>query len=78
MAQAKVWTLKQNFSGFPKISDFELKEVKLPPPKDGGSAFIFTLYITLYIHFCRLLNYCRTTRFTGEPKQKITIDSLQC
>ncbi|KAI4884986.1 hypothetical protein NFI96_020252 [Prochilodus magdalenae] len=35
MVQAKAWILKQHFEGFPKDSDFELKEEKLPEPKDG-------------------------------------------
>uniref|UniRef100_A0A8D0KMZ5 Prostaglandin reductase 1 n=1 Tax=Salvator merianae TaxID=96440 RepID=A0A8D0KMZ5_SALMN len=35
MVCAKSWTLKKHFEGFPKQSDFELKEVELPPLKDG-------------------------------------------
>ncbi|XP_006027767.1 prostaglandin reductase 1 [Alligator sinensis] len=35
MVKAKVWTLKKHFQGFPKASDFELKEVELPKLKDG-------------------------------------------
>ncbi|XP_019346259.2 prostaglandin reductase 1 isoform X2 [Alligator mississippiensis] len=35
MVKAKVWTLKNHFQGFPKASDFELKEVELPKLKDG-------------------------------------------
>ncbi|XP_058237437.1 prostaglandin reductase 1-like [Hemibagrus wyckioides] len=35
MFQAKFWTLRQHFVGFPKHSDFELKEEKLPELQDG-------------------------------------------
>ncbi|XP_062984604.1 prostaglandin reductase 1 [Elgaria multicarinata webbii] len=35
MVRAKCWILKKHFEGFPKQSDFELKEVELPPLKDG-------------------------------------------
>ncbi|KAJ7335389.1 hypothetical protein JRQ81_013330 [Phrynocephalus forsythii] len=35
MVRAKTWTLKKHFEGFPKLSDFELKEVELPPLKNG-------------------------------------------
>ncbi|XP_062851428.1 prostaglandin reductase 1-like isoform X1 [Trichomycterus rosablanca] len=35
MVNAKIWTLRRHFDGFPKNSDFELKEEKLPEPKDG-------------------------------------------
>ncbi|XP_063049969.1 prostaglandin reductase 1-like [Engraulis encrasicolus] len=35
MVQAKVWILRKHFDGFPKDSDFELKEEQLPEPKDG-------------------------------------------
>ncbi|KAM9827022.1 prostaglandin reductase 1-like [Neosynchiropus ocellatus] len=35
MAQAKVWILTKHFDGFPKKSDFQLKEEQLPELKDG-------------------------------------------
>ncbi|XP_036430227.1 prostaglandin reductase 1-like [Colossoma macropomum] len=35
MVQGKFWTLRQHFVGFPKETDFELKEEELPDPKDG-------------------------------------------
>ncbi|XP_030636237.1 prostaglandin reductase 1-like isoform X2 [Chanos chanos] len=35
MVQAKTWILRQHFEGFPKPSDFELKQEELPEPKDG-------------------------------------------
>ncbi|XP_051993870.1 prostaglandin reductase 1-like isoform X2 [Xyrauchen texanus] len=35
MVQAKTWVLKQHFEGFPKASDFELKEEQLPEPRNG-------------------------------------------
>ncbi|KAG9274447.1 prostaglandin reductase 1-like [Astyanax mexicanus] len=35
MVQAKTWILKQHFEGFPKDSDFELRQEELPEPKDG-------------------------------------------
>uniref|UniRef100_A0A8D0GB44 Prostaglandin reductase 1 n=1 Tax=Sphenodon punctatus TaxID=8508 RepID=A0A8D0GB44_SPHPU len=35
MVRAKSWILKKHFEGFPKSSDFELKEVELPKIKDG-------------------------------------------
>uniref|UniRef100_A0A667WAB4 Prostaglandin reductase 1 n=1 Tax=Myripristis murdjan TaxID=586833 RepID=A0A667WAB4_9TELE len=35
MVVAQVWTLKQHFVGFPKPSDFELKDEQLPEPKHG-------------------------------------------
>lgn len=35
MVRAQVWILTQHFDGFPKKSDFELKEEELPALKDG-------------------------------------------
>uniref|UniRef100_A0A8C2T744 15-oxoprostaglandin 13-reductase n=1 Tax=Coturnix japonica TaxID=93934 RepID=A0A8C2T744_COTJA len=35
MVTAKVWVLKKHFEGFPKTSDFEMKEVALANLKDG-------------------------------------------
>ncbi|KAG9345825.1 hypothetical protein JZ751_008981 [Albula glossodonta] len=35
MVQAKTWTLRKHFDGFPKDSDFELLVEQLPEPKDG-------------------------------------------
>ncbi|KAM9367451.1 prostaglandin reductase 1 [Phaethornis superciliosus] len=35
MVTAKVWVLKKHFEGFPKTSDFELKQIELPNLKDG-------------------------------------------
>ncbi|XP_043916991.1 prostaglandin reductase 1-like [Protopterus annectens] len=35
MVTAKTWVLKKYFEGFPKHSDFELKEEEVPDPKDG-------------------------------------------
>ncbi|KAI4884984.1 hypothetical protein NFI96_020250 [Prochilodus magdalenae] len=35
MVKAKVWVLKKHFDGFPKESDFELREETLPEVKDG-------------------------------------------
>uniref|UniRef100_A0A8C6SRF3 15-oxoprostaglandin 13-reductase n=1 Tax=Neogobius melanostomus TaxID=47308 RepID=A0A8C6SRF3_9GOBI len=35
MVQAKAWILARHFDGFPKDSDFQLKEEELPEPKDG-------------------------------------------
>lgn len=35
MVQAKVWILTRHFDGFPKDSNFQLKEEELPEPKDG-------------------------------------------
>ncbi|MBN3285988.1 PTGR1 reductase, partial [Polyodon spathula] len=35
MVNAKTWTLRKHFVGFPKFSDFEMKEEKLPKIKDG-------------------------------------------
>nr|XP_060618489.1 prostaglandin reductase 1 [Anolis sagrei ordinatus]XP_060618490.1 prostaglandin reductase 1 [Anolis sagrei ordinatus] len=35
MVRAKTWILRKHFEGFPKHSDFELKETELPPLKDG-------------------------------------------
>ncbi|KAL2079285.1 hypothetical protein ACEWY4_025029 [Coilia grayii] len=39
MVQAKAWILRKHFDGFPKDSDFELKEEQLPEPKDGEILF---------------------------------------
>ncbi|XP_043370086.1 prostaglandin reductase 1 isoform X2 [Dermochelys coriacea] len=39
MVRAKSWTLRKHFEGFPKTSDFELKEVELPKLKDGDVLF---------------------------------------
>jgi len=36
MVTAKVWVLKKHFEGFPKPSDFEMKQVALANLKDGG------------------------------------------
>lgn len=38
MVRAKRWTLKTQFHGFPKNSDFELKTVDLPPLNNGGKS----------------------------------------
>ncbi|XP_077355617.1 prostaglandin reductase 1-like isoform X2 [Festucalex cinctus] len=35
MVRAKTWILTKHFDGFPKQSDFQLKEEELPEPKDG-------------------------------------------
>ncbi|XP_051645479.1 prostaglandin reductase 1 isoform X2 [Manacus candei] len=35
MVTAKAWVLKKHFEGFPKTSDFDLTEIKLPNLKDG-------------------------------------------
>uniref|UniRef100_A0A8B9HP55 15-oxoprostaglandin 13-reductase n=1 Tax=Astyanax mexicanus TaxID=7994 RepID=A0A8B9HP55_ASTMX len=35
MVQAKTWNLKQHFEGFPKNSDFELRQIQLPEPQNG-------------------------------------------
>ncbi|XP_040593773.1 prostaglandin reductase 1 [Mesocricetus auratus] len=35
MVQAKSWTLKKHFEGFPTDSDFELKTTELPPLNNG-------------------------------------------
>ncbi|KAM9834994.1 prostaglandin reductase 1-like isoform 1-T1 [Syngnathus typhle] len=35
MVRAKTWSLSKYFQGFPKESDFQLKEEELPEPKDG-------------------------------------------
>ncbi|MGH0136947.1 UNVERIFIED_CONTAM: hypothetical protein FKN15_006880 [Acipenser sinensis] len=35
MVNAKTWTLRKHFVGFPKFSDFEMKEEQLPETKDG-------------------------------------------
>ncbi|XP_061769615.1 prostaglandin reductase 1-like isoform X2 [Nerophis ophidion] len=35
MVQAKTWILTKHFEGFPKESNFQLKVVDLPEPKDG-------------------------------------------
>ncbi|XP_072543615.1 prostaglandin reductase 1-like isoform X2 [Salminus brasiliensis] len=35
MVKAKVWILRKHFNGFPKESDFEMKEETLPEVKDG-------------------------------------------
>ncbi|XP_061921991.1 prostaglandin reductase 1 [Entelurus aequoreus] len=35
MVQAKTWILTKHFAGFPKESNFQLKVVDLPEPKDG-------------------------------------------
>ncbi|CAN9509292.1 unnamed protein product [Ophioblennius macclurei] len=35
MVKAKTWVLAKHFDGFPKNSDFQLKEEELPEPKDG-------------------------------------------
>ncbi|XP_077400007.1 prostaglandin reductase 1-like [Vanacampus margaritifer] len=35
MVRAKTWILTKHFEGFPKQSDFQLKEEELPEPKDG-------------------------------------------
>lgn len=37
MVKAKVWTLRKYFAGFPKESDFELKEETLPEIQNGGN-----------------------------------------
>lgn len=34
--QASTWILRQHFEGFPKLSDFEIKQEELPELKDGG------------------------------------------
>ncbi|KAM9137986.1 prostaglandin reductase 1 [Pangshura tecta] len=39
MVRAKSWTLRKHFEGFPKTSDFELKEEELPKLKDGDVLF---------------------------------------
>ncbi|XP_030635364.1 prostaglandin reductase 1-like [Chanos chanos] len=46
MVKAKTWILKKHFEGFPKESNFELKEVDLPAPKDG-EVLLEALYISL-------------------------------
>lgn len=38
MVQAKSWTLKKHFEGFPTDSDFELKTTELPPLNNGGKS----------------------------------------
>uniref|UniRef100_A0A8C7N074 Prostaglandin reductase 1 n=1 Tax=Oncorhynchus kisutch TaxID=8019 RepID=A0A8C7N074_ONCKI len=35
MVVSKAWTLRQHFQGFPKASDFHLREETLPQPKNG-------------------------------------------
>ncbi|XP_045572325.1 uncharacterized protein isoform X4 [Salmo salar] len=35
MVVSKAWTLHQHFQGFPKASDFHLREETLPQPRDG-------------------------------------------
>lgn len=48
MVKAKVWILKKHFEGFPKESNFELKEVDLPELQDGGmNIFIYIQYFLL-------------------------------
>lgn len=39
MVQAKRWTLKKHFEGYPKDSNFELKTAELPPLKNGGESY---------------------------------------
>ncbi|XP_030635365.1 prostaglandin reductase 1-like [Chanos chanos] len=46
MVKAKTWILKKYFEGFPKESNFELREVDLPEPKDG-EVLVEALYISL-------------------------------
>lgn len=46
MGKAKVWTLRKHFVGFPKESDFELKEVSLPELQNGGKEYLFFKYKT--------------------------------
>lgn len=36
MVQAKSWTLKKHFEGFPTDGNFELKTTELPPLNNGG------------------------------------------
>uniref|UniRef100_A0A4W5PAL9 15-oxoprostaglandin 13-reductase n=1 Tax=Hucho hucho TaxID=62062 RepID=A0A4W5PAL9_9TELE len=35
MVVSKAWTLRQHFQGFPKASDFHLREEMLLQPRDG-------------------------------------------
>lgn len=46
MVQAKTWILTKHFDGFPKDSDFELKVVELPEPKDGGKSLRFSSFVS--------------------------------
>ncbi|XP_033029369.1 prostaglandin reductase 1 [Lacerta agilis] len=46
MVRAKIWILKKHFEGFPKHSDFELKEVELPPLKDG-EVLLETVFLSI-------------------------------
>lgn len=46
MVKAKTWILKKHFEGFPKQSDFELREEVLPELTDGGMDYY------LYIGVC--------------------------
>lgn len=52
MVKAKTWILKKHFEGFPKESNFELREEVLPELQDGGmdnSDFVF-LYTCAMLH----------------------------
>ncbi|XP_695372.2 prostaglandin reductase 1 isoform X2 [Danio rerio] len=46
MVKAKVWILKKHFEGFPKESNFELKEVDLPELQDGD-VLVEAIYFSL-------------------------------
>ncbi|KAG9274450.1 prostaglandin reductase 1-like [Astyanax mexicanus] len=46
MVKAKVWILRKHFDGFPKESDFEMKEEELPEVKDG-EVMLETIFLSL-------------------------------
>uniref|UniRef100_A0AAR2K9Q1 Prostaglandin reductase 1 n=1 Tax=Pygocentrus nattereri TaxID=42514 RepID=A0AAR2K9Q1_PYGNA len=53
MVKAKVWVLRKHFDGFPKESDFEMKEETLPEVKDG-EVLLEAIFLSLdpYIRYC--------------------------
>ncbi|BFZ08659.1 hypothetical protein BsWGS_11698 [Bradybaena similaris] len=68
MATAKVWSLKQDFNGEPKLDDFVLKEEVLPSVKDG-EILIEALYLSIdpYVRM-----FITTDGLPGEQVARIT------
>lgn len=64
MVQAKSWTLKKHFEGFPTDSNFELKTTELPPLNNGGKS---ELAEAVTVSFCRLME---------NPSPSLTTDNF--
>ncbi|EGW11190.1 Prostaglandin reductase 1 [Cricetulus griseus] len=59
MVQAKSWTLKKHFEGFPTDSNFELKTTELPPLNNGE-----VLLEALFISVDPYMRYCLSPQFS--------------